>query len=40
MANSIQITHKIGCLKMIHWKAFSEGKGIWTFQIELAKNIL
>lgn len=40
MANSIEITHKIGCLKKIHWKASSEGKGIWTFQIELAKNIL
>lgn len=40
MANSIQVTHKIGCLKKIHWKASSEGKGIRTFQIELAKNIL
>ena len=40
MANSIEITHKIGCLKKIHWKAPCEGKGIWTFQIELTKNIL
>lgn len=37
--NSIEITHKIRCLKRTRLKASSAGKGIWTCQIKLAKNI-